>query len=203
MKKLLLSALICVLLTGCVSMRPFPSSLSAQDKIASYLENLCSEEFAGRLPGTPGNDLAAEWLSDRLDEWDIEPYAGGSYFVGYPGRVNEFIRSEITLTDASGVSRELVRGEDFIIGQAMGNFETVIEADSENYELVKDGGRLNLNARSGVSGTYVVFNEREFSGGSNSYVPNQPARSTVLVSVSEEFGDIIGSGDFERIEIVN
>ncbi|MCL2366119.1 MAG: hypothetical protein FWC75_03625 [Oscillospiraceae bacterium] len=34
--------------------------------IEHYVRQLTSHEFAGRMPGTLGNDLAVRWLSDRL-----------------------------------------------------------------------------------------------------------------------------------------
>ena len=52
--------------------------------IFSYVEELCSEKYGGRLTGTEGYNMAAKWVISLLKKWGIEP-AGedGTYLQGF------------------------------------------------------------------------------------------------------------------------
>ncbi|MDR1705223.1 MAG: hypothetical protein LBS19_11150 [Clostridiales bacterium] len=202
-KTVIIAALICAVLCGCVSGKT-PYTNSGEEKIESYLEALCSEEFAGRLPGTAGNDLTIEWLSQRLDAWDIEPYGGESYLNGYLGRVNTYERFEFILTDADGVSRNLVQGKDFFIMYREGNFNITLEKGSDRYAAAKSAEEYGEISNNSGSGLEIVFNiRRAFIGTGSSYFPNMTENPVITVDVSDEIGAIIENGDFEKLEIIN
>jgi hypothetical protein len=45
---------------------------------------LCSDEMAGRLAGTEGGALAAEYISKKFKEWGLEPAGDdGTYYQGF------------------------------------------------------------------------------------------------------------------------
>ncbi len=55
-----------------------PPLAQAMHKISSHqimqwVETLCCEEFAGRLGGTKGYDLSAQWVAGQLKQWNIQP----------------------------------------------------------------------------------------------------------------------------------
>lgn len=58
------------------------SPLSA-DNIRSHMRTLASDEFAGRGPGHPGGDMAAEYIAEQFEAYGLEP-ADGSYFQTVP-----------------------------------------------------------------------------------------------------------------------
>ncbi|UCE06779.1 MAG: M28 family peptidase [bacterium] len=50
-----------------------------------YVAELASEEYEGRLTGTEGYDLAAEWVASYFEEWSIKPGGDDStYFQHFP-----------------------------------------------------------------------------------------------------------------------
>lgn len=48
-----------------------------------WMEFLAGDETAGRLPGTPGYDLAAAWAVERFEEWGLQPI-GDSFYQQVP-----------------------------------------------------------------------------------------------------------------------
>lgn len=42
-------------------------------QIMNWVETLCGESFAGRLGGTEGYDLSAQWVARHLKRWNIHP----------------------------------------------------------------------------------------------------------------------------------
>ena len=53
--------------------------------LLDYVKELCSEEYGGRLTGTPGYNAAAQWVANLLDKWDIRPAGDkGTYFQDFP-----------------------------------------------------------------------------------------------------------------------
>ena len=50
-----------------------------------YVRVLSSEEFEGRLTGTPSYNMAAQWTADLFRRWDVKPFGDrGSYFQEFP-----------------------------------------------------------------------------------------------------------------------
>ena len=51
----------------------------------SWVDTLASEQFAGRLTGTPGYDAAAEWTIEHFKAWGLEPGGdNGTYLQSFP-----------------------------------------------------------------------------------------------------------------------
>lgn len=64
-----------------------------------YVKELTSEKYTGRLTGTEGYNLAAEWVISRLKEWGVEPAGdGGSYLQAFPNPYTLILdRGEVSL----------------------------------------------------------------------------------------------------------
>ncbi len=57
----------------------------SSNTLIEYVRELTSEKYAGRLTGTPGYNLAADWVISRLKEWGVEPAGDhGSYLQAFP-----------------------------------------------------------------------------------------------------------------------
>src|SRR3990172_6792484 len=50
-----------------------------------YVRALSSEEYEGRLTGTPSYNRAAQWTADLFKRWNVKPLGDrGSYFQEFP-----------------------------------------------------------------------------------------------------------------------
>lgn len=53
--------------------------------LLEYVRLLSSEEYGGRLTGTPSYNKAAQWTADLLKQWNVKPLGDkGSYFQEFP-----------------------------------------------------------------------------------------------------------------------
>ena len=53
--------------------------------LMGYVNELCSEKYAGRLTGTKGFNDAAEWVAEHLAQWGLKPGGdNGTYFQEFP-----------------------------------------------------------------------------------------------------------------------
>jgi hypothetical protein len=78
-------------------------SITAEE-IGGYMDMLTSEEFNGRLTGTPGYEKSAKWVASRLKAWGLKPMGDeGSYFqmfdkpyvvVKDPGSLSVVVKGE-------------------------------------------------------------------------------------------------------------
>lgn len=62
--------------------QPGLNAISA-DLAREWMEFVAGDETAGRLPGTPGYDLAAAWAVEKFEEWGLEPL-GDSFYQQVP-----------------------------------------------------------------------------------------------------------------------
>lgn len=59
-------------------------SISSHD-LFDYVKEMCKEKYAGRLTGTPEYNASAQWLADKLAEWDVKPGGdNGTFFQDFP-----------------------------------------------------------------------------------------------------------------------
>ncbi len=90
-KPLFLFLLLPFLLTACGDSQPagpemtgdvLPDMMAALDSVGirAKLQHLSSDEMAGRAPGTPGEDLAVEYIAEQMRAAGLEPAVGGSFF---------------------------------------------------------------------------------------------------------------------------
>src|SRR5262245_36166915 len=59
------------------------SAINAADLLAR-VKAVSDDVFAGRGPGTPAGERAADWIADEMRRLGIEPANAGSYFQAVP-----------------------------------------------------------------------------------------------------------------------
>lgn len=91
--------------------------------IKQVVETMASEEFAGRLTGTAGNENAVRFLEGKMAEFGLEKL-GDSYIVPYEHQYYPPDKQHFTLTtyDENGNKREWVRGRDYLERTGFSNF---------------------------------------------------------------------------------
>jgi len=52
-------------------------SALSMERVRADVDLLASDEWAGRVPGSPGHALAADWLGEQMEASGLEPLAGG------------------------------------------------------------------------------------------------------------------------------
>ncbi len=62
----------------------FGADSISESEIAEHLEILASDEFGGRAPSSPGEELTVAYLADQFRELGLEPGNGDSYFQDVP-----------------------------------------------------------------------------------------------------------------------
>lgn len=84
--------LACAVLTGCGDPGPGDASDAAASAVAAMsldtystaIRTLSSDEFEGRAPSTPGEELTVAYLVDRFQAAGLEPGNGDSFFQDVP-----------------------------------------------------------------------------------------------------------------------
>ena len=169
--------------------------------IEYYILTLTSKEFAGRMPGTPGNDLAVSWLMDKLVSFGIEPYDGADHKVGYVGRTNTFERSEMIITYQDSVDT-LVQGVDFFISLSQGSFSKTIYQNSYNYSFLGIGD--TRARRIGDDCRYFVYFQSREAFLNTTYRPGtESLLRGMVVQLSDEIYYRLQNGQFDSVEINN
>jgi len=158
--------------------------------------------FAGRMAGTRGNELATEWLIDRLHELGVVPYNEDGYRASYTGWSNTFTQSEMLIVSFDGSVRRLVQGLDFFISLGEGSFSVTLERDSIQYRfLAIDEERVRVQDAS--ANCFVYFeNVESFRNTAGSQSLDGMFKDKT-VQLSNDICEIIKSGSFERIVIDN
>lgn len=88
------------------------ASLFLPEAYLTHIQYLASDELGGRLPGTEGGDLAAEYIAEQFRQYGLVP-AGvdGTYFQPFEvRRLKNFDRDAARL-EIAGIETELVLGE--------------------------------------------------------------------------------------------
>ncbi|MFZ5428788.1 MAG: M28 family peptidase [Bacteroidota bacterium] len=76
--------------SGSVDLKAF-HGISSHD-LLDYAAELSSDQYGGRLSGSPGYTAAAQWVAGRLKEWGVKPAAGSSgYFQHFPNAWTEVL----------------------------------------------------------------------------------------------------------------
>jgi len=96
-------------------------------EILDYAKKLSSEEFKGRLSGSPEFMQAAQWVATKFDEWDVKPIGdNGTYFQYFDNPYTEIFSSgsvEYIYKDEKG--NKIIKGyqfpEEYFPGQNSGS----------------------------------------------------------------------------------
>lgn len=96
MKQLIVAAAVCGLLSACSESESDTQSTTAviksdiikyeitADALAAHVATLSSDEFGGRAPGTRGEELTVEYLTNAFKEAGLSPANGDSYTQQVP-----------------------------------------------------------------------------------------------------------------------
>jgi len=147
-----------------------PSTLDIVHGISSHrilasIEELCMEKYAGRLSGTAGYDMAAEWIVSRLQEYGLQPAGdNGTFFqwfdnpytlvlpgaslslhlpCGRQGKVLKHYRFEKDFLPGSTSASGVVTGEVVYVGYGI----TAPELNYDDYRGLNVNGKIVLMER--------------------------------------------------------
>ena len=106
----------------------FGPEISAED-FSAHVKILASDEFAGRQPGSAGEEKTVEYLREQFQRLGLEPGNGDSYFQTVPMIETraEPGASKMTVRVA-GKTHELAFGEQMVIGTHTGQAEVRVDA---------------------------------------------------------------------------
>ncbi len=94
--------------------------ISSHD-LLGYVSELSSPKYGGRLSGSPGYELSARWVAERLQEWGLKPGVGDtSFFQWFPNAWTDVMETgSVKLLPVKGTDlkeRILKFPEDFFPG---------------------------------------------------------------------------------------
>jgi len=97
-------------------------------KLFEYVEELCTEKYAGRLCGTEGFKLSAEWVISLLKKWEVGP--GGdndTYYQSFPNPYTQVLPGcevSLDIPVKDGIIKKYYHFDDeFIPGSTSGSGE--------------------------------------------------------------------------------
>jgi len=105
-----------------------------------HIETLASDEFGGRAPGSPGEELTVKYLVDWFTQLGLEPGNGDSYTQDVPLASVE-LTNKPDLVISGGAGEDLVLA--FSTDQVVGTRHQVSEVAVEGSELVFVGYGVN------------------------------------------------------------
>ena len=133
MSRFVLVSVVCVLLSACQApsriadpvvtaeasvtdiKHGFGPEVSTED-LSMHIKVLASDEFAGRAPGTVGEDKTVAYLIQQFKRLGLKPGNGGSYVQTVP-MVESLVGPESSMTVIhKGVSQNLSMGKDMVMG---------------------------------------------------------------------------------------
>lgn len=111
-----------------------PGSLSSS---MSHTAVLCSEESAGRRPGTAGHDFACDYITAQFEALGLEKMSEEFVVEGNARTFINIEKASLSLTDAQGQEKELSYGKDFnILG--LKNLEGIHRDDLKGLNSLKE-----------------------------------------------------------------
>ncbi len=107
----------------------FGPEVSAED-LAMHIKVLASDEFAGRAPGTVGEEKTIAYLTEQFKRLGLKPGNGDSYVQRVP-MVESLVSADSSMTlFANGKNQNLLMGKDMVMGTRSEKTEIKIN-DSE------------------------------------------------------------------------
>jgi Zn-dependent M28 family amino/carboxypeptidase len=126
-----------------------------------HIEILASDEFGGRAPASPGEQLTIDYLTDAFSNLGLEPGNGDSYVQNVPlASVNAINKPELHISGGEGDDLDLTYIDDQVIWTRKQVADAAIE-DSElvfvGYGIVAPERSWNDYAGADVKGKTVVI----------------------------------------------
>lgn len=144
------------------------------EEMMLWVEKLCSPEFNGRLTGTPGFMVSAEWVAGKFREWGLKPSGDNGTFLQYFDMPYTVLSDPGSLTlnipqnDGSYIRKHYKYPEEYYPGMNSGSGEITAEVIYVGYGVTAP--ELNYDDYKGidVKGKIVLVNRD---------VPYQDARN--------------------------
>jgi Zn-dependent M28 family amino/carboxypeptidase len=106
--------------TAATGRHAFQDAIDAGD-FAEHVRHLASDDFAGRAPGTPGEDKTVEYIKAQFARIGLQPGNGSDWFQSVP--MVETTADEASasmVATVAGTTRSLKFGDDMVIGTRTG-----------------------------------------------------------------------------------
>lgn len=136
-----------------------PDSAPAFDgsRAAAIVEEIASDEFAGRKSGLPSGVKIEDWVAARFEEWGLAP-AGrdGTFFYEFSQLSTDERSGSITLVDSPFGPVHYVYGDDFTLVTNSGTGDVTAEAVLVGHGLSDANRKWNDYGDVDVAGKIVV-----------------------------------------------
>lgn len=102
------------------------------DLIRTHMAYLASDELLGREAGTPGYDMAADYVADEFRKLGLLPGGdNGSYFqdVTFRRSYRDARKVNLEVKNASGPAMQLESAADYLVGGSLTNAESNVTAE--------------------------------------------------------------------------
>ena len=111
------------------SSHEFATAINAKD-FEEHVKTLSSDAFAGRGPGTPGEDASIDYIKTQFARIGLQPGNGGDWFQTVPMVETTADESTSLNMDVAGKPQILKFGTDMVIGTRTGQTDVTVK-DSE------------------------------------------------------------------------
>ena len=126
----------------------------SSNELLDFATELSSEKYQGRLSGSPGYQLAAQWCADKFRECGVKPANNGSYFQYFPNEYSDVLSLGVVIYTSDGEQTSLNFLEDYLPGSnsSSGTVEAELvyvgygisapELDYDDYKNVDVTGKI-------------------------------------------------------------
>jgi hypothetical protein len=134
------------------------------EELMTWMQKLCSQEFKGRLTGTPEFIKSAEWVAGKLKEWGIKPAGdNGDYFqwFNFPyTEINDIgtLSLDLVQTDRSIITKSYSYPDDYYPGMNSGSGEITAEVVFVGYGVTAPELNYDDYKNINVKGKIVLMN---------------------------------------------
>ncbi len=156
MKRSLLALLLLSMFAPLLAQTGLPEDRITEAEVTAHMRFLASDLLAGRRTGSPGIDIAAQYLSSFYASYGLQPAPGmDSYFQAVP-------YEETTPPPSGAISfddKVFVQGEDLLLLEAEQLPETKLKYVFASYGIIDEASGRNdyegINAKGKVVVTYL------------------------------------------------
>ena len=112
----LISAAACAQSSSDRAAADFAAKAIHPEQIRAHMRFLADSLLQGRAPGTPGYDIAANYVASELEGMGLHPGIGGSWYqpVAFEKAVNDSSPGSLSLT-INGQEQALVESKDYVL----------------------------------------------------------------------------------------
>ncbi len=134
----------------------------SDDMLLAYVKKLSSDDYVGRLTGTPEYKACARWVASRFEEWGLKPAGDNNSFLrSYPNPYTVvFVGGELSYNYRSGGSwkkRKYVYEREYYPGSQSGDGELKAEVVYVGYGITAPELNYDDYAGMNVKGKIVLI----------------------------------------------